>query len=742
MLYSMKKVVWNLLFIFVFLHFIPSGQKLYSQDYGSLKGIIKDSVNGESVPYAIIQLEGTKLGTNANVNGFYFLNNIPAGRVLVVLSAVGYQKKSVFITIAPGEIKQFNFSLLPEPKEMKAVVKTAERIKEVYNTNISVQAITQTEMKIVPMNIEKDLFKTIKIIPGISSTSDITSQFYVRGGGGDQNLILLDNMMIYNPFHALGLFSIFNANSIKVSEVMTGGFRPEFGGRMSSVINIISKDGNSNQYGANIDAGVLSAQGLFEGPLFGGSFITTFRKSYFDGILKKVMGKELPLDFYDFTGKITQPLSAEGKITFNGMLSHDEIINTIQGEPNYYWDNSAFGLNINTFLDNYLTNVSFSASRFKASVDYKDGRQKNESEVTDFFFSSKIEFKAFTHDMFSLGVSFLFPETSYKIYNNSDFYAEKKDNENEINFWLNYKLEQIDNLSIDLGLRNNVSYIFNNAAYAIEPRIGLKLDIFKDFSLKGSYSRYNQYMMTTSNEDDVIPLFESWLVIREPYLPERCDEYIAGFDFMPIESSSIKLLVYYKDMQNLLGYNLDKTSDDDLDFYAGRAISYGMEAGVKYQTEDFYFSLNYTLSWTRERMKKLIFSPRYDKTHIMNLMMVYKLPYDISMNLHWEINSGSPFTPIIGYLDKLTNENVGNSLYDNGSRYALMGTKNSARLTWYHKLDIGFTRSFIFLRTKMNATLDINNVYDNKNIFYYNKESGEAMYMLPFLPTFSIGIEL
>jgi hypothetical protein len=745
MKYYFLKNIMRITYALLILYLFIQNNILFSQNNSAVKGIVKDSVTGEAIPYAIIQASGTKIGTNANVYGFYYLDNIPIGKTQISVSAVGYQKKNVSIDIDGKEIKLFNFALVPEPKELKAVVKTADRIKEVYETNISVQAITQEEIKMVPMIVERDIFKIIKILPGVSSTGDVTSQFYVRGGGGDQNLILYDNMMIYNPFHALGLFSIFNANSVKISEVLTGGFKPEFGGRLSSVVNIISKDGNKNNFGCNLDLGMLSAQGLFEGPLLNGSFITTFRKSHFDNVLKKMIGQDLPLNFYDFTGKVTQSISPEGRVTFNSLISHDEIKNSKTSDPNYFWDNNAFGLNISTFIDTYFANVSFSTSHFKASVDHKgvNGKQKDESEVSDFLVSSKIEYRAFGKDMISYGFSFLFPRASAKLTNNSDLYIEKKGNTRVIVCWFNYQFKQLEDLVLDLGLRNNIDYIFDDNNYIFEPRLGFKYNLYKDFSIKGSYSRYFQFMVTTSNEDDVIPLFEYWMAIESPYKPERCDEYVFGFDMSPVNNSSFQLQGYYKYFNNLLGYNLDKTSEGDPDFSEGKGISYGLESVFKFQTSNLYVWLDYTLSWSKIKRNRIIFYPRYDKRHIINIMAVYKLPWDIDLNLHWELSSGAPFTNYTGYYDRLNSENLNNYLYDEGQTFIILGTqKNNARLPWYHKLDLGFTRSFIFTGVKMNAAFDIINLYDHKNIFYYKSETGEFVYMLPFLPTFSIGIEL
>ena len=235
----MSKLTISIFFVFTVLLINNS----YCQRKGGIKGFVTDSATGETIPYATIQILNTKIGIYTNVNGFYLLQNIPFGTHTLQVSAVGYEKYSRTIQIRKEEPILVNVILSPTPIELQPVTKTADRLKEVYETNISVQAITPDELRLVPVAIEKDIFRVMKIIPGISKTSDVTSQFYVRGGGGDQNLILLDNMMLYNPFHALGLFSIFNGDAIKVSEILTGGFGPEFGaGFLQSSILLLGRE--------------------------------------------------------------------------------------------------------------------------------------------------------------------------------------------------------------------------------------------------------------------------------------------------------------------------------------------------------------------------------------------------------------------------------------------------------------------------------------------------------------------
>ncbi|HQJ47138.1 MAG TPA: TonB-dependent receptor, partial [Ignavibacteriaceae bacterium] len=239
------KIISSLYFLTLII-FISNN--LFSQITGSIKGVVRDSASGEMLPFVSIQVVGTKIGTVTNNNGLYFLKGIPKGYQTIQASAVGYKKITKKIIIEKEEIQTVNFNLPSEAVELQSVTKIADRIIENYSTNISLQKISIEDMKSIPSVLEKDIFRALRSVPGVSTTGDVTSQFFVRGGKGDQNLIIYDNMIIFNPFHALGLFSIFDAEAIKSSEIYTGGFDPEFGGKLSSVINITSKDGNRNKY--------------------------------------------------------------------------------------------------------------------------------------------------------------------------------------------------------------------------------------------------------------------------------------------------------------------------------------------------------------------------------------------------------------------------------------------------------------------------------------------------------------
>jgi hypothetical protein len=720
---------------------------LFCIESNSIKGIVKDKQTGETIPFATIIVENTKYGTYANTNGFFFIKGISDGKFKVTATAVGYNKKTIEVDIKKGETISLSFELEPIPIELQGVTKVSERMKEAYKNEISVQALSQQELKIIPSTSEKDIFKLIQILPGVSSTGDVTSQFYVRGGSGDQNMILYDNMMIYSPFHAFGMFSIFNTDVIKISEMMTGGFSPEYGGRLSSVMNIISKDGNSNKYSGKLNIGNSSAQALVEGPILGGSLISSARKSYFNNVFKKFLGKNIPLDFYDINSKLTFPIANEGKFSFSAIISRDNINQSAISSPNYLWQNAAVGTNVQVSIEDYYLDVALSFSFSKAYVDYKgfQGRQNSENRISNIFFDAKAESYLFEKDILSYGFSFILPRTEYSFQNSSGLVVKNKLDQQESGIFVKYRFGRIEGLGVDVGIRSNFEFIAENISYAFEPRIKVTYQPFHFATLKASYGKYHQTMITTSNEDDIIPLFEIWLPVEKPYYPERCDEYIGALETDLSDNLSFSFQGYFKRFTNLLGYNLKKKNSSDPDFSSGTGRSYGYEFFLKYQDESLYTWINYTLSWAKRKSDRVKYSPKYDRKHIINILSSYRLPYDIHFNLKWELASGTLFTPVLGYFDRLDLEDFSSNNYyfDTGSSYGVLGSKNASRLPWYHRLDIGLSKSLtIYNSFALNLKVDLINLYDRKNIFYINKDTGEKVYMLPFMFTFFVGLEI
>ena len=281
-----------------------------------IRGAITDSATSEKLPFANVVLVGTNKGAASNLNGFYLIPNVLPGEYVLSVSSVGYEKRiqTVFVGIRGPII--VNISMKPVAVEMSEVLVESGVKRELKEINTSIHILDSKDIAAVPVSVQEDVFRSIQILPGIVSTSDVTSHFYVRGGGGDQNLILLDGMKIYNPFHAFGVFSIFDSDIIKTTEVYTGAFPPGYGGRLSSVVNMSTRDGKARSVGGKAGVNFLSARLQLEGPVMDKTqWLISARKLMFKKTLTKFFNRDTPVDFYDAFFKITNQSDEDSRPT-------------------------------------------------------------------------------------------------------------------------------------------------------------------------------------------------------------------------------------------------------------------------------------------------------------------------------------------------------------------------------------------------------------------------------------------
>ena len=339
--------------------------------FGIIRGNVRDSVTSEIVPYANVYIPEIKRGTSTDARGFFIVPSVPAGvHYTVIISFVGYVAKHVPVFVEEDKIADLKVFLTESAIEVSGVVVTGERINE---TAVTVQKIPIKEFENMTNSVETDIMRSIQLQPGVQSAGDISAKYYVRGGASNENLVLLNETPIYNPFHALGIFSVIDPDMVNSVEFYKGGFGAKHDGRLSSVMDIITKDGNRNSYGATAAISQLTMKSAVEGPIPDGSFILTGRKSYSNDILKKFTNnKNVPIDFYDASFKVNYsnpdflPIS---KFTFFGFLSNDNIDYKNVLHARYNWSNSNVGFNWYTVTPNspYFSELTFYNTKFAGS---------------------------------------------------------------------------------------------------------------------------------------------------------------------------------------------------------------------------------------------------------------------------------------------------------------------------------------------------------------------------------------
>lgn len=293
------------LFISVFL-FQFAYELSFAQGRGGLRGVVTDSLTSESLAYANIFVKELTTGASTDVRGYFLIPSIPAGKTYtVVASYIGYNSKEFKINVVENRITHMDIELSPSGVELQAVEKVGEKFMETNATDIGLQRIAIRELQALPKGVETDLFRSLQYMPGVRTTSDVSARYYVRGSASNQNLVLLEGGTVYNPFHAMGLFSAIDPEIINNVEFYKGGFSAEYGGRISSVLSVISKEGNKNNFSGSANLSMMTAKAMVEGPIPNGSFILAARKSYATSVLDKFLNnRNAPIDFYDLFFKV------------------------------------------------------------------------------------------------------------------------------------------------------------------------------------------------------------------------------------------------------------------------------------------------------------------------------------------------------------------------------------------------------------------------------------------------------
>ncbi len=737
---------------FLTLSLIPiTTPSLYAQKQtGGVRGIVTDSLTGERLSLVNIYLASLGVGAATDANGLYFIGNITAGEHKVRVTLIGYGTQDREVTIIAGSIVTLNLTLAPAVLEMETIETTAER-RTRYDTEISTMPISAAEISVVPKAVEADLFRTIAVLPGVVATSDVSSQFYVRGGGGDQNLIILDGMTIYNPFHALGIFSIFDADAIKEAEILKGGFPAQWGNRLSSVINIRTREGNKNRFSGKINVSQVAGKALLEGPTpWEGSWMVSGRKSFLDDVLQKFVRQETPFNFYDVIARANVATGESGRLSLHTLFSGDIIRPSSGFDPEYRWSNGAYGMSWFQVLENkYLIETTFSFSNFKGELLPRENAQitPRSSEVNDVYFNGAVTYFRETGDMYGAGFMFRLPEYRYSFVNAANFRRDEFRKSSETGIWFKYKLKQFRPFALELGVRSDIfSLLSPHNSDAFEPRLGFSFEMTSAMSFKLSYARVHQRVVTITNEDDVVSLFETWIPINDDEPSQQADHFIVGVEgsagFIP--GLNFNFQGYFKDMSNLVEYNRDKVDSKDPDFVRADGASYGVEVFLEERLPHYYGMVSYTLSYTERSVGNFTYNPRYDRRHNLNLIGGWKPMVGWDFNVRWEYGSGLPFSQITGFYDRLSFGGLFDGLgyaTEPGEPYTMLGSKNSGRLPAYHRLDVSASKAFQFETVKLVVEASVLNVYDRDNMFYFDRTTGERIDMLPILPTVNLRVE-
>lgn len=740
-----------LTFILPVILFISS--QSMGQEAGVLRGFLTDSLSGEVLPYGNILIIELDEGTATDNQGYFLFPSLPtpAGYTISV-SYVGYQSKEIQISLEKEESKLLNIQLSPVNIELQVIEKIDKRIDELKKPNISIHTFNIKELENIPQGVELDIIRSIRDLPGVTGSSDITASYNVRGGASNQNLVLLNDATIYNPFHALGMFSIIDPEMINSFDFYKGGFPNEYSGRISSVLNLISKYGNQNQYSGSASISLLTSKAIFEGPIPNGSFIITGRKSISNEVLKKFYNdNNVPVDFYDlsFNLNYANKLMSGARFLFHGFISSDKINSDTQLKANYLWRNEVYGIRYYQVLDIPLFyKLSFNVSNFKGNIDPKLSSIKpKQNEVRDLSFKADFTYVYPSKDILDVGVKINEIKTLLRLQNSFGEVSEIVPEGASLNWSVygKYQLMRVDDLGIEIGTRFNIISLSKGreTGNPFEPRMRLTYLITPSIRLQASAGSFIQELTTLKDEDEVISTFEPWIILPEYIGVIRSTHYILGLNINVSKNWIIGTEGYFKKTQNLPLLNKEKIFPSDPDLITAESVAYGSEISNKIFLDNINITINYSLAWVFNETENIRYRPKYDTRHTLNFLVEINLGDGLAFSSAWTYKSGIPFTKLVGFYDKFYFDDTPNefSILNMYERFTLLDEKNTGQTPDYHRLDLNLLKRFNFSFMKLTVGVNILNVYDRENLFYFDLETGDRVNMLPFLPSISLKAE-
>jgi hypothetical protein len=711
-------------------------------------GVVSDSVTKQRLPFANVTVVGTNRGAASNNVGFYLIPKLPPGTYELSASVIGFVRVVQSVTIRSGQSIEMNFLLPPTAIQSKEVLVSATRKSLELERSTSVHVLEKQDIKMIPVTAQQDLLQALKILPGIVSTSDVSSRFYVRGGAGDQNLFLFDGIRIYNPFHALGIFSVFNPNVVDNVEVYTGAFPPGFGGKLSSVVNIMTRDGRADRISARANINLLSMEAEVEGPAIeNSSWFLDVRKSLSSRTFSKIIGEDIPVSFFDGTFKMSLQPSGVQKFNMTILSSGDNLLSRDADQPDYTWRNAGISISGTDLPTNRLfVQWQVYGSSYTATRDSKSSLKITPASTSVKHYGMRTSATVYSgpKDLYYFGFEFASPALDYSFSNRIGAHQDIQSTFFESSAWARYQAD-IGDLQIDAGIHAELAPLLEGgqAEREIQPRINLNYLALGTWRVKASVGRFTQRMLTVGNEDDIISIFDAWIKVPSNLPPEQADHYVLGFSGFLTEQTTMSLEGYHKHYGSLVVYNQDKILPSDPDYVQGTGNADGVELMLRARSSfaDFYGA--YSLSWVRINNEGLVYYPRYDRRHHLNLMGIAHPLRGLNVTLKWEYGSGFPFSETVGYFDRLTLDNAlpGRFELETGSPYMMLGAKNAARLPGYHRLDASVSYELNLYGFDVAVGADLLNLYDHKNLFYIDRTTGQRVNMLPFFPSATVTVK-
>ena len=707
---------------------------------------------GETLPGASVAVPALSTGTAADSLGHFALS-LPAGRHQLVVAFIGYESITRDLNLTKNQ--RLSFDLAASGNELGEVVVQGSVTLEqkLKTTQMGVEHLSIQEAKLLPALFgEVDILKTLQLKPGVQSGGEGTSGLFVRGGSADQNRFLVDNTVVYNPNHLFGLFSVFNSDAVQSVDLYKSGFPAQFGGRLSSVVDVKLREGDRQHYVATGGVGLISSRLTFEGPINKGkgSFIVSGRRTYFD-IFTRALNKAnekkenySPIPdyyFYDFNAKANYTLGAKDQLFLTGYLGRDIFGFSSSGgfNFNFAWGNTLGALRWNhTFSPKLFANTTVSASDYKYDLTNKlvDVFSFSlGSRVTDY--TARTDFEYTPNDRHVLRAGAMLTQHRFGVGRlNADFGEGRANFGSDVTYhgldgalYASDNYKATDKLQLEGGLRLTGFRSGTDQYGGLEPRASARYSLNDHTSLKASYALMYQYVHLVSNSGASLPT-DIWYPSRLNVRPQRSQQVSGGGSFLLGQGKYLLTSeVYYKWGRNQVdfkdGAQLFVNPDLDAEFIFGKSWSYGNELYLEKKTGKTTGWIGYTLAWSWLNFQPqrgtsgvnngADFHPNYDRRHNLTVVVLHKLNARINLTASFIYTSGSLTTLPLGRIG--VQDIPGSSTGIDPRPVPLYPDRNSYQLIPYHRLDLGVVYK-IGARRDQDLTLSIYNAYNRRNAYF------------------------
>jgi hypothetical protein len=767
------------------------------QKQATLSGFISDKTSGETFSNATISLYPNGTSTTTNTYGFYSIT-IPAS-----------EKQIVYITLSGFEIDSFHWDA-QKNREQNAQLKPAGKVERMTGVDIRSKKNTVADKvdmsridipvnqikKIPALMGEKDVLKVIQLMPGVQTGGEGQSGIYVRGGGPDQNLMILDEAIVYNASHLFGFFSVFNGDALKSVELVKGGFPARYGGRLSSVVDLTMKEGNNQRYTGEIGVGSIASRFTLEGPIKKGksSFMISGRRTYLDLLIQPFVyaasGNNLGYYFYDFNAKANHKFSDKDKLFFSGYFGKDNFYTVIREQDSrlntdFGWGNRTLTARWNhVFSPKLFSNASLIYSHYNLNIGLNSYSPFDtfllsyRSIINDYGVKYDFDWRPHPKHQVRYGM-----QTTWHRFQPAALVVKAGQMDeltNKINVINTYEsglyiedLWKLNRFKLNPGFRVSHYAVQGKNYLNPEPRFSMSYNINKDLAVKGSYARMFQYIHLLSNSGISLPT-DLWVPATANLLPMRSEQTAIGIAKDFDQGFSVTLEGYYKDMKNVIQYKEGASFllEDDIFEGSGTASnqtwesavtrgdawSYGMELFLQKKTGPITGWIGYTLSWTQMKFNELNygrpFFARYDRRHDISVVGMYEVKKNVDFAVTWVYGTGNAVTAAQGYIPGNAHQMsrypiIWNPDLQSYNNFVDFGYRNNFRMEAYHRLDLGLQ----FHKEKRKGTqtweVSVYNAYNQANPFFYygssitNGRTGEEyvsmkkVTLFPLIPSVS-----